>query len=337
MISPEKLFGNLFDDPAITPDRLADCAQDSVNKFTAAGNVNSPTAKEKAKTAVENPYQVIIDTVQPPLTALQTQLGKVDTSLTRQRGATQTNDQVMTDLGNTMRDQQGVIANAVGGFKSAAFIQFYPHGLMEYTQATKLQMPTLVNRVNDAATAYSTQLGDTLTATLQGFAEAWQTSRDAQEKQMGTVSGNRTGRTQAETDLQLALSFAVHETATMFPGDVVQCSSFFDFSLLYSSGHRHKAELFNGNVAKGATAIALNRSLTETTHLKLNNLADNASLLVYLGATADAEPNGKGVEVDAGKSRNLKLSELGDENGTFLLIKNLSDVNDAGYTLEVKD
>ena len=46
--------------------------------------------------------------------------------------------------------------------------------------------------------------------------------------------------------------------------------------------------------------------------------------------------NGKGVEVDADKSRNLKLSELGNENDTFLLIKNLSDANDAAHVLEVK-
>jgi hypothetical protein len=40
-------------------------------------------------------------------------------------------------------------------------------------------------------------------------------------------------------------------------------------------------------------------------------------LLAFLGASADAQPNGAGVEVKATKSRNLKLNELGNESDTF--------------------
>ena len=79
---------------------------------------------------------------------------------------------------------------------------------------------------------------------------------------------------------------------------------------------------------------ALNRSLTDSMQLKFLNRADNAVLLVFLADTADAAANGSGTQVKAGRSRNLKLSGLG--SGTFLLVKNLSDVNDAAYTLEVK-
>lgn len=198
-------------------------------------------------------------------------------------------------------------------------------------------MPTLINRVKTAAATFATQLGEPLATNLQQFAADWQNSRDAQQQQMGIVGDNRTGRTSAETDLQIALLFALHTIATMFPGDVQQCSSFFDFSLLYPQAHPHKTETLTGTVIKNTSVVALNRSFTDKSHLRLTNDSDNASLLAYLGATADAPSDGKGVEVDAGKSRNLKLSELGDDTDTFLLIKNLSDVNDSGYTLEVKN
>ena len=217
-----------------------------------------------------------------------------------------------------------------------ATCSFTRMAVTEYTKATKTQMDVLVNRVKDAATAFATQLGETLTATLQGFETAWQNSRNTQQQQMGTVGDNRMGRTTAETNVQLALIFAVHNIAAIFPGDVAQCSSYFDFSLLFPQAHPHKATIFNGNILKNTVAVALNRSFTDTTHLKLTTVADNASLLAYLGATADAPPNGKGVTVAADHSRNLKLSELGDEANTFLLIKNMSDVNDAAYMLEVK-
>jgi hypothetical protein len=139
MISPDKLFGNLFNDPEITPVRLANFAQDALNKLTAAENPN---------------FAHIIEQLAAPLTVLQNQLGNVDTSVTQQRGATLTNDQVMDDFIATMRTQEGVIANAVGGFKSTGYLQFFPHGLTEYNKAGKTQMPVLVSRVKTAATRF---------------------------------------------------------------------------------------------------------------------------------------------------------------------------------------
>lgn len=321
MLSPDKLFGNLFNEEAITPMRLANFAQDALNKLTAAANPD---------------FSFIISKLTAPLAALQTQLGSVDTSLTQQRGATLTNNQVLADFIDMMRTQEGVIANAVGGFKSPGYLQFYPHGLSEYSKATKPQMPVLVNRVKAAATSFATQLGEPLATSLQSFATAWENSRNEQQQQMGTVGDNRTERTTAEINVQLALVFAVHNVGAIFPGNVGQCSSYFDFSLLYPQAHPHKAVMFSGDIAANGVAVALNRSFTDSTHLKLTTVANNASLFAYLGATATAEPNGKGVTVAATQSRNLKLSELGDENDTFLLIKNRSDVNAAGYMLEVR-
>jgi len=321
MISPDRLFGNLFNDSEITPVRLANFAQDALNKLTAAANPG---------------FSHIIEQLAAPLTILQTQLGNVDTSVTQQRGATLTNDQVIADFKDTMRTQEGVIANAVGGFKSAGYLQFYPHGFGEYTTATKTQMPVLVSRVKTAATAFATQLGEPLATNLKNFETAWQSSRTAQQQQMGTVGDHRMGRSTAETNVQLALIFAVHNVAAIFPGDAAQCSSYFDFSLLFPQAHPHKATIYNGSIAKNAIAVALNRSFTDATQLKFTTVVNNASLLAYLGATADAQPNVTGVKVAAAHSRNLKLSELGGETDTFLLIKNMSDVNDAGYILEVK-
>jgi hypothetical protein len=326
MISPDKLFGNPFADINITPERLLNFGNDTLNKLIAA----APPAP------APNPYQSIIDELTPPLQALQQQLGNVDTSVTVQKGATLWLDQLIANFKETMRTQEGVIANAVGGFKSPGYLLFYPHGLNEYGQVTKTKMPVLVNRVASAATTFAAQLGAPLTTTLQSFATDWQNTRTTQQQQMGTVTGNRTGRTTAESDTQMALLFAVHTIANMYPADVTTCSSFFDFSLLFSQAHSHPAQIIHGSILKNEIAVALNRSFADSMELRLSDNADNASLLAYIGTDANAQPNGKGVQVNAGKSRKLKLSELGDEGGTFLLIKNLSDVNDAAYTLEVK-
>jgi hypothetical protein len=176
MISPDKLFGNPLADINITPQRQLHFGNDPINKLIAA----APPAP------APNPYQSIIDELTPPLQALQQQLGNVDTSLTVQKGATLGLDQLIADFKETMRTQEGVIANAVGGFKSPGYLLFYPHGLNEYGQVTKTKMPVLVNRVASAATTFAAQLGAPLTTTLQSFATDWQNTRTTQQKQMGT-------------------------------------------------------------------------------------------------------------------------------------------------------
>lgn len=69
----------------------------------------------------------------------------------------------------------------------------------------------------------------------------------------------------------------------------------------------------------------------------ITNNSENASLFVYLAPSADAVMDGRGQEVKPGKSRNFTMESLGDLNDTFLLVHNLSSVNDAGYILEIGD
>lgn len=334
MLSSDRLFPNFFSDPNIIPLRLGAFGQDSLNKLVAYNNQN-PNAKPSI-TGVT--VQILIDVLTSPVGELLAQVSNVDTSLTKQLGATKTNDEVMGDFENTMKTQQGVIANAVGGFESAGYLRFYPHKLSEYTKAGKDDMPTLTKRVKEAATDYATQLGATLTARLQAFEADWQNSRDTQQQHIGAVGDNRTERSTAELDLQTALIVVMHSIGAMFPGDVEQCGAFFDFTLLYPQGHRGKTEKLTGNVPKNETVVVLNKTITDSMSLKGTNDSDNAVLLVFLAATANGQPNGKGVTINPGKSRNLKLSELGGgEGATFLIIKNLSDVNDAAYVLEVKE
>lgn len=322
MISTEKLFGNIFSGDQITTVRLAAFCHDSLSRLT-AGNQSDR-------------FKSIINQITPALQNLQDELGDVDVSLTVQKGKTLTNNQVMASFKQAMREKEGVVADAIGGFDSTAYLEFYPHGLSEYTTANKTQMPVLVRRVSVAATKYAAQLGTELTATLQGFEQAWQITRKEQQQVKGSVDDSRTTRTDARREVETALIIAIHTVGAMFPGDTQQCSSFFDLNLLEAQTRTQKKEKFTGNITKQTTAVALNRSFSDGTRLKLTSVSDNASLLVFLGATADAQPNGSGVEIKPAKSRYLKLSELGDENDTFLIVKNLSDVNDASYLLEVK-
>jgi hypothetical protein len=320
MISEEKLFGNFFDDRLIINGRFYNFSLDTLNRLTAANGGGD--------------YTTLIGLISPLIITFGSEIGDVDAALNVQLGKTMTADQVMVAFGLTMKEKEGVIANALGGFGSAAYLEFYPHGFGEYTRALKTDMPVLTLRVKTAATAHSGALGVSLTTLLSGFVAQWNTARDEQEQQFATVDDNRTERTQAREALELAMLTVVHTIAALFPGDVDACNDFFAFSLLFTHTV-HRTKTFSGTVAPGGILLVINHTLTDTNTVHVQNTDDNADFQLYLAHTATEEPAGRGITVKSNKGKRPKPSELGDLADTFLLIKNLSDVNPVTFIVKV--
>ena len=320
MVSQDKLFGNFFNDPAIINRRMYNFSLDTLNRLTAANGGGD--------------YTNLINLISPLIVTFGTEIGDVDAALNLQKGKTLTADQVLAAFGLTMKEKEGVIANAVGGFGTPAYLEFYPHGLLEYTRAQKTEMPTLTLRVRTAATAHAAQLGVPLTALLTGYKNQWTTARDAQEQQFASVDDNRTERTQARVALELGALTAVHTIAAKFPGDVDSCNNFFDFNLLFTHTV-HRMQTSAGNIAAGEIKVILNHSLTDTNSIQAQNPDDNADYIIYLAHNATDQPGTGGRTVKVGRGTHPKPSELGNLADTFLLIKNLSDVNEGAYVVKV--
>jgi len=320
MFSKDKLFGNFFDDRDIINSRMYGFSLDTLNRLTAANGGGD--------------YTLLINLLTPLITTFGTEIGDVDVALTIQKGKTMTADQVIAAFQLSLREKQGVIANDVGGFDSEAFLEFYPHGLTEYTLVTKTQMPTLTGRVRTAASAHAAQLGVPLTTLLTGYEGQWTTARDAQEQQFGKVDDNRTERTQARVALELGALTTVHTIAAKFPGDVDACDNFFAFDLLFAHTV-HRTKTFAGSLAPGEIRVILNHSLTDTNSIQAQNPDDNADYQIYIAHIGIDEPGTGGRLVKVGRGIRPKPSDLGNLSDTFLLIKNLSDVNEGAYVVKV--
>ena len=282
-------------------------------------------------------YTNLISILTPPYNAMQELISSVDVALGIQKGKTLTLNEFITLFRKTLSVQEGVIANAVGGFATPAYMEFYPNGVSEYTSASKTNLPVLISRINAAATAHVAELGAALTATLQAFETEWQLNRSQQVQQKGNVDNNRTARSQARVDLETALVTVVHTIGSMFPGDAEQCMMFFDFTLLKHTPQKTQREILTGSVTTNETVVALNCSFNTEATTRITNNSANASLFVYLAPTADGAMDGHGQEIKAGKTRNFTIDKPGDINDTFLLVHNLSGVNDAGYIMEIKN
>ncbi len=218
MIQPERLFENFFDDPKIIDVRLANFGSDCLNRLTEAN--------------VDDKFTPQINMLTPPLTQMKTELGEIAFALGQQKGKTQSVNGFIDTFGKRISALYGVIADKLGGEEQPAMQEFYPQGVTEYTRATKPRITVLLQRLKKAATDHAPALGIPLATELQDYEARWEIVRSGQQQKRGKVSENRTERTTARKDVEIALTRIIHNIADRYPGNVQQCMAFFDFTLL---------------------------------------------------------------------------------------------------------
>ena len=320
MLSQEKLFGNLLDSKEITPLRLLIFGKDVLVNLTAANTSHC--------------YDSTIESVTPLIIQLEKQVSGLDISLNLRSGQTDEVDLVTYTFKKKMSDMEGVIANLLGGKDTIGFKEFYPFSMKDYDTASRTTMPTLTTRVSNAAIKYTKELGDVISTNLQSFLISYTDARSTQSTTIGIVNTSRTNRTIIETNTELALTGVIRLISAKFPGDIVTCSSFFNFKLLYTVGN-HKHTTYVGTLAFEEIKEITNQIFTDNWSIIIRNKGINAVFEVWLSATTLNTTSAKPVTVQPGNGTTLKPSDLGDLKNSFLLIKNLSTINSADYEIVI--
>jgi hypothetical protein len=115
---------------------LHNFAGDTIGRLTAANTANE--------------YDDMIKDLLPAREAFGTEIGEVKSSLSVQKGSTLTVNGFIKGFKRSMSENEGIIAKAVGGFSSSAFLAFYPRGVSEYSTASKTKLPALFKQVSAA-------------------------------------------------------------------------------------------------------------------------------------------------------------------------------------------
>jgi len=226
MLSLEILFRNYFNDTRISDERLGVFGDNTLERFK--------TQNTKGE------YKDIIALIEGHLQNFKSESGDISLAVALQRGLTITTDMLVSDLHTTMRDAQNEIIFKLGGEDKPAYLAIYPHGVSEYSQATKTQMPTITDRLFKAATLNATTLGKDLTDKLKSYQLLWKNARDVQTDKKTEVSTDRTDKNVSRYGLEIALTRAVHIIGDKFPEDFDKCGQFFEFHLLYKPQHEKK-------------------------------------------------------------------------------------------------
>ena len=320
MVSFSKIFRNLFDDPNITPARFLDFCMFAYDKM----NANNEDGKYDKELAVLN---TIIGSVDK-------EINEVDTNLHAQVNNTSDVNGFTKGFGQFMKMNDGAIAYALGGADTAAFLEFYPYKNKEYLKAKRSTMPMLTARVSTLATKYADLLGAKLTNDLQAFSPAYKKVLSAQRKQIGNVDKNRTERNTAFEDAQWQLTGVVLSVAAINLRNPAASQNIFQFDMLYPQTKPFvvKAE---GKLAAKESSIIVNRTLNKRVKVLVVNKSLNADALVWLAMSPTEEVPATATVISANSKGEIKAENWDSLKGTFLMIKNGSDINELSYVIEI--
>lgn len=138
-------------------------------------------------------YTALIAALTPHRDGYTKFLGQQDLNLGGQYGNTDAVEQVMADFKQFAKAELLVDVAYVFGRKKPnndALVAFLPKGRKEYSGATLLTLPTLLERVAKLTTTYKTDLGNDLATRAAALQQAYKDARQDQGESKGEVQGD---------------------------------------------------------------------------------------------------------------------------------------------------
>lgn len=216
MIQLKTLFKNHFDNPEISDDELQKFSEDHLARLSAA---HDPRLAE-----------ILADTGTAHL-QFYGSISNEDVAAAVRQGMTVQVDNTIQEFKKLVQRKEGAVRSAFGQ-ESAEYQDFFPHGLTEYTHATKETIERLMERLVTVANIHKGSLEPELVKDLALLRDKYKPQREAQLGKKGEVAGHKSSAAGARTELEWQLMANIHFIGYQFRSDVQQALSFFDQSFL---------------------------------------------------------------------------------------------------------
>ena len=218
----QHIFGNIFIERKISTIRLILFAEDCLNRLYAKNS--------------KSQYSDIIYCLQSPLQEVKITTGKYFyNAYVEGEPITITKNQFLLLFKKTMIDSESPLTEALYQNHYTAYLEFYPHGVSEYSKANKFETSKLITRVYKSAEQCKELLNDDLRFNLQSF-KLLLDNKKLNEEQCNIILK----RKKARIDLEQALLIVIHKVAILNPGNAELGASFFDFNILFSKSAEKK-------------------------------------------------------------------------------------------------
>lgn len=214
MLKIGRYFENAFNDPQISAEELRSFTEDHIGKLRADA---SHAVMLAATEAAFGPFD-------QALSARAQQIGALG-------GNTVSKNDVLQLFRTKIRQREGRVTDAFGK-GSAEYREIFPQGLTYYTRAT---METVKQRLDYAVekfTKYQAQLGAPLVTEFTELRTSFNSARDQQVDDKGSVSQARDAVKTTRRALELQLTDNLLTLAKEFKGQPDKAVLFFDQSRL---------------------------------------------------------------------------------------------------------
>ncbi|MBS0659502.1 MAG: hypothetical protein JSR82_14770 [Verrucomicrobia bacterium] len=230
MIEISRYFAIPFSSSEISAEELRNFTEDHLARLGALG-ADSPrkAVAERLRNAGQSAFAAFDDAL--------TERAK---ALAAQEGGTLGKDDVVRLFKTTIRQREGRIRD-VFGKDSAAYKEFFPRGLTEYTQVTVGRVQTLLDRVTAAGEKHAAQLGAELATEFKRLSDGFRAARGGQTDATGIVAGARSKVAATRTALERQLTVHLLTLALEHLGEPERAADYFRQSLLEDPARQEEA------------------------------------------------------------------------------------------------
>jgi hypothetical protein len=258
MINLFSLYQNLFGTKEISDDNLKKFVQDHLQRMVA-----------------NNGGGVFTDRITETTLAYTGYFGNItdkDTALAMQQALTLTADTIIAGFKSSVSQKEGLVRSTYGK-DSPTYQEFFPHGVTEYTHATKANIETLMNRMATGATAHVADLGVPFKTLFADYKTNYTTARNAQLAQMGHVSTERTETHATRDVIEMQLCKNLHFIGFTFPADADRCMDFFDQSIIRPSQSSDSDGIGRaaGIISDGVSGLPIYNAVVDYTDVAVNS------------------------------------------------------------------
>lgn len=175
------------------------------------------------------------------------------------------------------------------GKDSNVYQEFYPHGVMEYTEGTLSDLETISLRYLNVATSHAGDLPAGFVADFTPLRSTFMTNRTTQLNQKGVLAGERDQIRGTKLQLCTQLTKNVLTIALQYVGDEEKAILYFDQSIL--DRKQGEGETFDFEIDPDTMVVALTTEdeITATTKIRFENTG-TTQLLVGFSEAANQKP-----------------------------------------------
>jgi len=325
MINLETFFINHFDSDRISDNNMDLFTQDHIERIKA----NNPA----------NIYDEIITATEKAYNDYYAAKTSESFLLAQKEAATVNVEKYATEFIRLVSMKEGIV-RGTWGIASPQYQEFYPHGITEYSKATRSQMNSLMDRFLQTATKHAGELPPNFVEAFTDIINNYKTHRTAQLGKMGTVSGEKQATAQSRDVLEIQLMYNVLFVAKENIGHPEAMKVYFTQHMIERSGKATEGEIIpvealTGTVPQNGYLELMHGGFDANSEFRFTNTGQSV-LRFYTSNLPDDPVPGTYLEVPAGEEATAFASELGSEENLFLMVFNPDTELEGAYEVLIK-